>query len=186
MICSQARSLLDDYLDQELAPDLKSALEEHLNGCSACRVEYDELVRLGQAMTGMARPEPAEGYWAEVTDLILARTVEAPRPRPIATEARPQPGVRSSFYRSALALAASIMIFASTLWLGSSGPVGLPTYSAEPLSGTEIIPAVSQTSSRISSGEQGLITGSMMLVGATGMFVSPAEMPTLLGLDRIR
>ena len=189
MTCSLARSLLDDYADRELPANTKSALEDHLEVCPACRAEYDEVLALTSALSGFTQPEPQQEYWAEVSELILARTVESDRPVVALTESEIKARDRSSLYRSVLALAASVMIFAASLWLGSSGPVGLPSFSERGRAGSEQSSQVavsSQTSSTISIDEQALIASSMLLVGAPGMFASPTEMSSLLGLDRIR
>lgn len=189
MTCSLARSLLDDYADRELPDSTESTLKEHLEVCPTCRAEYDELVSLTTTLRGINRPEPPADYWGEVNDLIMARTVDAARPVPVLTDSEIKARERSSLYRSVLALAASIAIFASTLWLGSSGPVGLPAFSERNHSDSErstLMIATERTSSTISTDEQELIASSMLLVGAPGMFGSPAEMSGLLGLDRIR
>jgi len=189
MTCSLARSLLDDYADRELSVNTESALKEHLEICPACRAEYDELVSLTSALSNLSRPEPPKEYWGEVSELILARTVETGRTVAVLTESEIKARERSSFYRSVLALAASMAIFATSLWLGSSGPMGLPAFSEQDPSRFNRslhIATAAQTSGTISTDEQALITSSMLLVGAPGMFASPTEMPGLLGLDRIR
>jgi predicted anti-sigma-YlaC factor YlaD len=35
--CASGVSLLMDYLEGNVAPDLRAALEEHVNGCAGCR-----------------------------------------------------------------------------------------------------------------------------------------------------
>ena len=35
--CASGVSLLMDYLEGNIAPDLRAALEEHVNGCARCR-----------------------------------------------------------------------------------------------------------------------------------------------------
>ena len=189
MTCSLARSLLDDYADRELPINTQTALKEHLEVCPACRAEYDELVSLTAALSNLESPEPSREYGGEVTELILARTVDSRRPTAVATESEIKARERSSFYRSILALAASMAIFATSLWLGSSGPMGLPAFSEQDRSGlgrATQLTAADQTSSSISADEQALIASSMLMVGTPGMFASPAEMSGLLGLDRIR
>ncbi len=189
MTCSLARSLLDDYADRELPDSTESTLKEHLEVCPTCRAEYDELVSLTSALRGINRPEPPADYWGEVNDLIMARTVDAARPIPVPTDSEIRARERSSLYRSVLALAASVAIFASTLWLGSSGPVGLPAFSESSHSDSErstLMVTSDQASSTISTDEQDLVASSMLLVGAPGMFASPAEITGMLGLDRIR
>ena len=189
MTCSLARSLLDDYIDRELLVSTQSALKEHLKVCSACRAEYDELFSLRSALSNLRRPEPPQEYWGEVTELILARTVEADRPTVILTDSGIKARDRSSFYRSLLALAASMAIFATSLWLGSSGPVGLPAFSERGYSDSDRssqLATTSPASCTISAEEQALIASGMLLVGTPGMFASPTEMSGLLGLNRVR
>jgi anti-sigma factor RsiW len=41
--CRKARQLLSPYIDDELTPKEKAALEEHLASCEACRAELEEL-----------------------------------------------------------------------------------------------------------------------------------------------
>jgi len=189
MTCSLARSLLDDYADQELSVNIQSDLKEHLKICPACRAEYDELISLTSALSNLNRPEPPQEYWDEVNEIILARTIETGQPVEVLTEIEIKARERSSFYRSILTLAASMAIFATSLWLGSSGSVISPAFSEQSPSRSDQslhIAATTHASSTISIDEQALITSSMLLVGAPGMFASPTEMPNLLGLDRIR
>lgn len=44
LTCSQARALVSDYIDGELAPSLAEALEGHLLTCPSCPPLYASLV----------------------------------------------------------------------------------------------------------------------------------------------
>lgn len=186
MTCSYIRSLLDDLVDQELPTEIETSLNQHLQGCPDCQAEYDSLVSLKQMLSGLACPEPPAGYWDEVNDIILARTVEAEAIIDVRKLADQRRRELSSFYRSLVAVAASLLIFVTSLWLGSSEQPGLdgqtPPWSS---TGTKIN-SVATATKHISADEQDLIAGGMLLVGTPGMFTSPADMAAVLGFDRTR
>ncbi|MBC7348036.1 MAG: zf-HC2 domain-containing protein [Clostridia bacterium] len=50
MKCRKARQLLSPYIDDELKPKEKAALEEHLASCEACRAELEELKAISNAI----------------------------------------------------------------------------------------------------------------------------------------
>ncbi len=189
MTCSLIRSLLGEYVDRELPVNTQTALKKHLEICLICQAELDELNRLRSALSESSCPEPPPEYWEELRDLILARTVEAEAVVEVQSEADRRARERSSFYRSILAVAASLTIFLTSLWLGSSGPLGSPVRSGHHDSETNRIiylTAVSTGTSTISADEQALIASSMLLVGTPGMFASPTEMAGMLGLNQTR
>jgi len=188
MTCSYARSLLESYLDRELPANNRFSLEKHLEACTSCRAEYKELTRLKGLLSQSACPEPYKEYWGEVRDLILARTAEADAVVDIQAEVTRRAKEQSSFYRSIIALAASLTIFVTSLLLGSSGPVGTPHQSRQSVpneAGSSYVTAISSAASTISPDERALLTGGMLLVGTPGMFASPVDMAVILGLDGI-
>lgn len=187
MTCSLVRSLLDDLVDREIPAGTETALKDHLKACAACRTEYEELVRLKETLSQAECPEPSSEYWGEVRDLILARTVDADAAVDIGPGSEVRARERSSFYRSILAVAASLAVFVTSLWLGSTGPAGMPARTFETgLDGAGYLTSAATTTDALSADEQDLIAGSMLLVGAPGMFASPTEMSAMLGLDRSR
>lgn len=189
MTCSFAGSLLNDLLDRELALNTKKSLEEHLDVCPACRAEYQELARLKGMLAKIPVPEPGLEYWKEVSELILARTVEAETVVDRRPEIERRSRERSSFYRSVVAVAASLAVFVTSLWLGSSGPNGLPGLSdRSSFDRTEPAGLIRSAAGigALSEDEQALIANGMLLVGTPGMFASPTEMAMILGLDRTR
>ena len=119
MTCRYALSLRDDYLDRELDPGLAAEIEAHLAVCPDCRREFAESHRLTELLKSHQPGLPAEDYWSETSDLILARTVDAPganQPHRVP----PRSGYdRRELIRSSLALAASICIFFLALYIGS-------------------------------------------------------------------
>jgi predicted anti-sigma-YlaC factor YlaD len=187
MTCSYVRSLLDDLVDQELATEIETSLNQHLQGCPQCQAEYEALVSLKQMLSGLACPEPPAGYWDEVNDIILARTVEAEAVTDVRESADRRQRELSSFYRSLVAVAASLAIFVTSLWLGSSEQPGFGSQAPQwSLTETEQNSVAAATTKHISTDEQDLIAGGMLLVGTPGMFTSPADMAAVLGFDRTR
>jgi len=189
MTCSLVRSLLDEYVDRELPVNTLTALKEHLDICSICQAELDELNRLRSALSESSCPEPPEEYWGELRDLILARTVEVDTVVKVQSEVDRRARERSSFYRSILTVAASLTVFLTSLWLGSSRPLGSPVRSDHHDSETDRITyltTVSTGTGTISTDEQALIASGMLLVGTPGMFASPTEMTGILGFNQTR
>ncbi len=191
MTCSIIRSLLDDYVDRELPASTVRSIKTHLNRCAACRIEEEALRRLKALLPGLTPPEPEPTYWREVSGLITARTTQRDRTISAETEMERLARERASFYRSILALAASLAMFFSALALGPNLPGGFTDRS--PLTGEDgparsgAVTFQSEGAGMISHREQALITSGMLLVGSpAGMFVSPTDMAMALGLDRER
>jgi hypothetical protein len=119
MTCRHALSLLDDYADASLDPALSGELKEHLAGCTECRHELDELLRLKEILKTPISGGPSEAYWSEVSALIAAKTIESePAIRTYITPVRAKSEKRE-LARSAMAFAASICILFTALYLGS-------------------------------------------------------------------
>lgn len=49
-ICEHVFLLLDDYIDQELAPDAMEGVREHLATCAVCTIEYESRADALQAV----------------------------------------------------------------------------------------------------------------------------------------
>ena len=74
MTCNEARESLSAYLDEALAPDERSLVDAHLEGCAECR---RELVALRGTVALLQRVEPARAPVG-----FVDRAVAAARPRP--------------------------------------------------------------------------------------------------------
>lgn len=73
MTCDEARPLLDEYHDRELAPERADAVRTHLAACKACSAEVKALESLDRAL----RTAPARGEdvrWDRYVDRIRERT----------------------------------------------------------------------------------------------------------------
>lgn len=64
MNCAVSEKLLNAYLDDELAADKKSELEDHLIDCEQCRLKYKQLLGLNNLLAESSLPE-AEIDFAE-------------------------------------------------------------------------------------------------------------------------
>ncbi len=52
MNCDESKSMLSAYHDQELSPTLRAQLQDHLQGCAACRNE----LKIIQQISSLAEP----------------------------------------------------------------------------------------------------------------------------------
>lgn len=74
MTCDETRETLSAYLDEALAPDERSLVDAHLEGCAECR---RELAALRGTVALLQRVEPARAPVG-----FVDRVVAAARPRP--------------------------------------------------------------------------------------------------------
>ncbi len=73
MKCEEAKILMMGYLDGELSPEQKKALEEHLQECAHCREEWEKFSQLKKETEEMKfRPLP-EIYWDEYWQNVYNR-----------------------------------------------------------------------------------------------------------------
>jgi anti-sigma factor RsiW len=70
--CLEVQDNLSAWLDGELAPEVMTQVERHLEGCAGCRRELAQLEALEQALAGLSAPVP-EG----LPEKVVARL---PRP----------------------------------------------------------------------------------------------------------
>ncbi len=70
MNCDEFKPMLTGYVDGELPAELRAALEQHLDGCEACKRELASLSRLKEELAMMKFKEPTdvelERYWHSV------------------------------------------------------------------------------------------------------------------------
>ena len=70
MRCWDARSLVSDYLDDQLSDDQRRSVEAHLGGCPTCPALYASLVGVREAVGSLRDPDA-------VVSPVLARRVHA-------------------------------------------------------------------------------------------------------------
>jgi anti-sigma factor RsiW len=76
--CDDLRAALSDYLDEELAPELRRSLEVHLAECRTCQVLYDstrKTLRIVMDSTSFELPEAASEQFVTRT---MARLTARP------------------------------------------------------------------------------------------------------------
>jgi len=103
MNCIRLETLLDDYVDDLLAPETRGEVERHLADCPACHGSLDELRGLQQAAQALPRGiAPDRDLLPGIRDLI-------------GRDARRSQG--SSWLRWA-AVAASLIVLTGAVWIG--------------------------------------------------------------------
>lgn len=75
MNCPKVRDHLSAWLDGELAPEVRSLLDRHLEACAGCRRELAQLEALEQALASLTAPAPPG-----LPEMVLAR-LQRPRRR---------------------------------------------------------------------------------------------------------
>jgi len=63
MNCDRAAELLVDYSEDALGARKKRALEEHLSGCEACRVELSQIESVKERVLSLDAPERDAEFW---------------------------------------------------------------------------------------------------------------------------
>ncbi len=122
MTCRDNVALLNDLVDGDLSPAQAETVERHLQSCSSCRAQFEDLQDLKKLLgQGQPAPDPGPDYWAENSRLILARTVELSPETPAETAVIVNvQGGRKAFLRALASLAASLVILASALAIGQT------------------------------------------------------------------
>lgn len=76
LTCVEARSMVSDYIDGDLPPELASSLEAHLGTCPNCPPLYASLV---ETLADLRRLEDARGV-DELAERVLAALDDHPLP----------------------------------------------------------------------------------------------------------
>ena len=72
MTCDEAREAYSDLYDGHLSGPPLVALDRHLEGCAACRAEWDEFLKAIQVVAELGTAEPSPGFAARVRQRIEA------------------------------------------------------------------------------------------------------------------
>ena len=116
--------LLEKYLDKELSGSLLTETEQHLETCPECQNRLEELRQLNRLLVRVKPPVPSQAYLEESLSIIQARTIALQEPT--YPEKRP---IISDFIRSIVAVAASLLLLLSAIYLGSDSQVQQYTQS---------------------------------------------------------
>lgn len=99
--CNHIQRLLEDYFDDELSPEKKTEVENHLQRCPECHATLEELRRLDQMLRGIKWPGPPESLWTIYPERVRRR---------IAQKRARKRLVRLSLAAGVLASAAAILL----------------------------------------------------------------------------
>ena len=79
MECTEVREEFSALLDDELAPEVRAAVEAHLTGCSACLRALAEYKRVDALYRGLPAQRAPEDFEARVRAAVHPRIVRFPR-----------------------------------------------------------------------------------------------------------
>jgi anti-sigma factor RsiW len=123
-------SRLSEYLDNELAPAERAALDAHLRECPACRATLDELRAVTARAHALADRTPVNDLWPGIAAAIGSDI------SPLAARRRREPGTRRfSFSMPQLAAAAVLLMAVSggAVWtLRNAAPTRPAAVAAAP------------------------------------------------------
>ena len=109
MTCKGAKKYLPLLAGRELSPKKAARVQEHLQGCPACRKEAEEIAAALDAAKGLARNEALRDWtdaeWRHMLRNVTAATIEKSR-RPVRLVHKP-----------AFALVLSLLVFAAGMFL---------------------------------------------------------------------
>ncbi len=100
MECDRARELIDAYVDRELAVEVSTEIQQHIDSCAACRVRYE-----GRRALSAYLQEP--GLYVAAPERLRRRVVDA-----IAAESPPaslRPARRQWLQLAAASIAAAVL-----------------------------------------------------------------------------
>jgi tetratricopeptide (TPR) repeat protein len=102
MNCCEIEPLLGEYVDGELETACRAEVKRHVDRCRACRRTVEELEQLGQAIQALPRGLAPE---RDLLPGIRTATVGRRRPWPMW-----------------IAVAASLLVLSTVVWIGLSTP----------------------------------------------------------------
>ncbi len=144
---------LSEYLDGELSPEDRGALESHLRGCVACGAVLADLKRIVARARGLEDRLPERDLWPGIAARIGASSGETPA----IDLARARARRRWSFSLPQLAAAAVALMTLSgaTVWLlHPAPPAAVVAGPAAPASAGSGAPAIAVSSRRPGSADQ--------------------------------
>lgn len=127
MRCDEAKERLSAYFDGELSPSDRGEVLRHIMTCESCRTELDTFQRLSDLASTLDRPLSPD-VWTGIESGLLA----APSPSNVVLPTSQNPSRRVSMVSKIAAVAASILVIATGIWMATSrGWIGPDSMSAQ-------------------------------------------------------
>lgn len=104
MNCHEVQKLLSAYYDGELPDEFRSAVAEHLAGCSTCAQELAGFKKLSVMAHGLRTPEPPAHIWSRIEAQLAGDAAIAPQSKH---------AKRYGTYAAVAAIAAAVLIAVS-------------------------------------------------------------------------
>ncbi len=101
MNCREVQALLSAYYDGELPDESRTAVAEHLDGCSTCAQELAGFKKMSVMAHGLRTPDPPAHLWSRIEEQLASEAVVGPQP---------QRERRFGAYVAVAALAAAVLI----------------------------------------------------------------------------
>lgn len=117
MQCDRARDLLGAYVDGELAGGQRQAIAGHLQSCTACATEAQDIRRLGRQVAAAGRETAPGPLTLRIRADLAAVKVAEGGERTFRLRA---PWWRNRFGRQAAALVAACLVSVLLTWLAAS------------------------------------------------------------------
>ncbi len=127
---------LSEYLDGDLPPDERDAIERHLAECPECTALLDELHAVARRAATLADPEPPGALWAAIEARIAAPSPAA-SPTGHVVPLRPRRGRTFAFTLPQLAAAGLALLLAGggSVYLLASRAAAVPPVAAAATAG---------------------------------------------------
>lgn len=107
--CAHVESLASEWVDGSLAPDVRAAVEAHLDGCESCANLIADVAAIASEARTLPRLEPSRDLWAGIEARIAAPVIALEPRRVTAAPSR-------RWWTTAAAAAALIAVTAGVTW----------------------------------------------------------------------
>lgn len=72
LTCAEVRNELSNYMENDVTPELRRRIEDHVLGCGGCRAVYDGLRNVIQLVRGNEVIELPEGFSRRLREKLAA------------------------------------------------------------------------------------------------------------------
>lgn len=111
MGCAQAKELLSPYLDGAVTGAEMLALQQHMEECAPCMIEYNELRRTQQLLMSVRRVQAPSDLGLKLRLAISREVAEARRPRFEGLRLRVENALQAFMVPATAGLACAVLIF---------------------------------------------------------------------------